>query len=251
MARPTSSAVPGGTITVSDTVNGVTNPSFATGTLVASTGTSEYNYYTFNVTFTNLTSAAQQQTIAASYSGDLNNAPSSGITTLTVASGAIYYSSNYTSVQAAIDAAPPDSTVIIAPGFYNASLIVNKPLTIIGEKDVPVFGGGASGIYLTLLSGASGSTVMGIEITNFNEGILVSNASNCRIYSNIMTSIGSNGILLEGNNARNDVIYNNIFQDVPTPINLTASGSGNTIYGNIITSQASVTLNVGADGNSI
>jgi hypothetical protein len=191
-------------------------------------------------------------TIAACYSGDSNNAPSSGSTTLTVTSGgSVYYSSNYTSVQAAIDAAPPGTTVIVVPSFYSESLTLNKTLTIVGEKDPPVFSGGASGIYLTLLSGASGSTVTGIEITNFNEGILVSNASNCRIYSNIMTSIGSNGILLEGNNTTNNLIYGNIFQDVPTPINLTASAGNNTIYGNIISSQATVTLNVEADGNSI
>jgi parallel beta-helix repeat protein len=191
-------------------------------------------------------------TIAAYYSGDSNNAPSSGSTSLTVTSGGpIYYSQNYTSVQAAIDAAAPGATVIIAPGFYTESLIVDKPLTIIGEKDPPVFGGGASSIYLTLLSGASGSTVTGIELTNWPEGILVDNASNCRIYSNIMASLGSSGIVLEGSNATNNVIFNNIFQDTPTPINLTASAGNNTIYGNIITSQTSVALSIGGDGNGV
>jgi len=72
-------------------------------------------------------------TIAAYYGGDSNNAPSSGSFILTVtSSGAVYYSSNYSSVQAAIDAAPPGATVIIAPGFYSESLVFNKALTIIG-----------------------------------------------------------------------------------------------------------------------
>jgi hypothetical protein len=191
-------------------------------------------------------------TIAASYSGDSNNTPSSGSTSLTVtSSGPVYYSQNYTSVQAAINAAPSGANVIIAPGFYGESLTINKTLTIIGEKDPPVYGGGASSIYLTLGSGASGSTVTGIEITNVPEGILVDNASNCRIYGNIMASIGSSGIVLEGNNATDNIIFDNIFQDTPTPINLTASASGNIIYGNIITSQTSVTLNIGADGNVV
>jgi hypothetical protein len=191
-------------------------------------------------------------TIAASYSGDSNNAPSSGSTSLTVTSGGpVYYSANYTSVQAAFDAAPSGATVIIAPGFYTESLIVDKPFTIIGEKDPPVFGGGASGIYLTLMSGASGSNVTGIEITNYDAGILVVNASNCRIYSNIMASMGSSGIVLEGSNATHNVIFSNIFQDVPTPINLTTSADNNTIYGNIISSQATLTLNLGANGNSV
>jgi nitrous oxidase accessory protein NosD len=191
-------------------------------------------------------------TIAAYYGGDSNNAPSSGSTTLTVTSGGpVYYSENYSSVQAAVNAAPPGATVVIAPGLNSESLTVNKKLTIIGEKDPPIFSGRASGTCLTLLSGASGSTVTGIVITNYNEGILVVNASDCQIYCNIMASMGDSGIVLEGSDATGNGIYNNVFQDTPTPINLTASAVGNTISGNMISSQATVTLNVGADDNRV
>jgi hypothetical protein len=241
-------------VTCTATVTG-SNP---TGTITWSTSSSTGNFSQPVCTLSNGTCSTTyvdsdpgSVTIAACYSGDSNNAPNSGSATLTVTSGPVYYSSNYTSVQAATDAASLDSTVIVAPGFYTESLTLNKTLTIIGKKDPPVFGGGASGIYLTLLSGASGSIITGLEITNFNEGILVSNASNCRIYSNIMASMGSSGIVIEGNNATNDVIYNNIFQDTPTPINITASAANNTIHDNIISSQSIVTLNIGADGNSV
>jgi parallel beta-helix repeat protein len=241
-------------VTCTATVTG-SNP---TGTITWSTSSSTGNFSQPVCTLSNGTCSTTyvdsdpgSVTIAACYSGDSNNAPNSGSTTLTVTSGPVYYSSNYTSVQAATDAAPLGSTVIVAPGFYTESLTLNKTLTIIGEKDPPVFGGGASGIYLTLLSGASGSIITGLEITNFNEGILVSNASNCRIYSNIMASMGSSGIVIEGSDATNNVIFDNIFQDTPTPINMTASADSNTIYSNIITSQAPVTLNVMADGNSV
>jgi len=231
---------PTGTVTWSTSSIG---GSFSQSVCTLSSGTCSTTY------FDNFTGSV---TIAAYYSGDPNNPPSSGSTTLAVTSGgSVYYSANYISVQASIDAAPPGATVIIAPGFYSESLTINKPLTIIGEKDPPVFGGGASGIYLTLLSGASGSNVTGLEITNYDEGILVDNASNCRIYGNIMASMGSSGIVIEGSDATNNVIFDNIFQDTPTPINLTASADSNTIYSNIITSQAAVTLNVMADGNSV
>jgi parallel beta-helix repeat protein len=231
---------PTGTVTWSTSSIG---GSFSQSVCTLSSGTCSTTY------FDNFTGSV---TIAAYYSGDPNNPPSSGSTTLTVTSGgSVYYSANYISVQASIDAAPPGATVIIAPGFYSESLTINKPLTIIGEKDPPVFGGGASGIYLTLLSGASGSIITGLEITNFNEGILVSNASNCRIYSNIMASMGSSGIVIEGSDATNNVIFDNIFQDTPTPINITASAANNTIHDNIISSQSIVTLNIGADGNSV
>ncbi len=72
----TTSAVPSGTISVADTLDGVTT-TLATGTLVASTGTNQYNYYTFNVTFTDTTASTQQHTLAASYSGDANYAAGS------------------------------------------------------------------------------------------------------------------------------------------------------------------------------
>jgi hypothetical protein len=245
----------GGNVTCTATVQG----SDPTGTVTWSTSSSTGNFSQSICTLSNGTCSttyidnlAGSETIAASYSGDSNNMPSSGSATLTVTSvGPVYYSANYASVQAAIDAAPSGATVIIAPGFCTEHLTINKPLTIIGEKDPPVFGGGASAIYLTLLSGASGSTVTGIEITNFPEGILVDNASHVSIYGNIMASIGSSGIVLEGSNATNNVIYGNIFQDTPTPINVTASAGNNTIYGNIITSQTNVTLSIGADGNSV
>jgi len=191
-------------------------------------------------------------TIAASYSGDSNNVPSSGSTILTVTSGGpVYYSENYTSVQAAIDAAPLGATVIIAPGFYSESLTVNKTLTIIGEKDPPIFSGGGSGVCITLLSGASGSIVTGIVITIFKMGISVVNAGDCGIYCNIFDSLGDCGIVVEGSDATNNAIYNNLFQDTPTPIKLTTSTVGNTVYGNMINSQATVTLNVGATGNKV
>jgi hypothetical protein len=123
-------------------------------------------------------------------------------------------------------------------------------LTIIGERDQPVFGGGGSGIYLTVLSGAPGAIVTGFDITNYDEGILVY-AGNCKIYSNSMSSMGEEGIVLDGSNATGDVIYDNAFQDTPTPISLTTSAAGNTIYGNIINSQAAVNLNVEANDNSV
>jgi nitrous oxidase accessory protein NosD len=169
---------------------------------------------------------------------------------MVISNGSAYHSENFSSVQAAINAATPGSNVIVAPGTYNEYLTLNKTLTIIGESDSPEFGGGGSGIYLTVLSGASGSIVTGFEITSYDEGILVY-AANCRIYGNSMSSMGEAGIVLEGDSATGNVVYDDSFQDTPTPINLTSSASGNSIYDNIISSQATVTLSIGANGNSI
>ncbi len=91
----------------------------------------------------------------------------------------------------------------------------------------------------------------GIVITSFNEGVSVVNASNCGIYCNIFASLGDTGIMIEGSTATNNAIYNNLFQDTPTPIELATSTVGNTVHDNMINSQATVTLNVGASGNMV
>jgi hypothetical protein len=245
----------GSSVTCTATVS----PPNATGTITWSTSSSTGS---FNSSICTLSSGSCSTTyadtspgsvtIAASYSGDSDKAPSSGSSTLIVtSSGPVYYSENYTSVQAAISAAPSEATVIVAAGFYSGCLSLNETLTIIGEKDAPVFSGGGSGVYLTLWPGASGSIVAGMEVTDYNDGLLIINASNCRVYDNIMSSIGSNGIVLEGESAVGNLIYCNVFQDTPTPINLTASATSDTIYDNIISSQSTLILNIGASGNSV
>jgi parallel beta-helix repeat protein len=245
----------GSPVTCTATVSGVN----ATGTITWSTSSSTGSFSAPVCTLSSAGSCSTTYvdgcpgsvTIAAYYSGDSYNLPSSGSTTLIVISNAsVYYSANFSSVQDAIDAATPGSNVIVAPGTYHGCLILNKTLTIIGERDTPGWGGGGSGIYLTVLSGASGSIVTGVQITSYDEGILVY-AGNCRIYGNSMSSMGEAGIVLEGSNATGNIIYDNSFQDTPTPINLTASAGGNSVYDNIISSQATVTLSVGANGNSI
>jgi len=190
-------------------------------------------------------------TIAASYSGDSNNTPSSGTFTLTVMpSGPVYYSNNYASVQAAIDAAPTGATVIVTAGFYSESLIVNKPLTIIGEKDPPLFSGGGSGIAITLLAGGSGSIISGIMMTSWDVGILVNDASGCRIYDNIMSLMKSNGVVLQGANAVNNQVYGNIFQQDNVAVDLTSSASNITVSQNIV-SLSTTALKVETSDNTI
>jgi len=154
-------------------------------------------------------------------------------------------------IQEAIDEASAGATLIIAPGVYYESLVIDKPLTLLGEKgSSPIFSGGGSGIFATLLSGASGSTIAGIVITSWDQGILINDASNCKIYDNIMSEMGSSGIGIEGNNAINNLIYSNIFQDNNVAINLIASSTTNTIYKNIITSNT-VGLSLQSSGNII
>ena len=165
--------------------------------------------------------------------------------------GNVVRTEDYKTIQEAINAAPAGATVIIAPGVYHESIVINKTLTIIGlPGSSPIFSGGGSGIAITLLPGASGSIIAGIVITHWDQGILVVDATNCKIYDNIMSLMNYNGITLEGNNAANNLIYSNIFQDNTIAINLTASSTNNTIYKNIISSN-NIGFNLESGGNVI
>jgi peptide/nickel transport system substrate-binding protein len=165
--------------------------------------------------------------------------------------GNVVRSEDYPTVQAAINAAPAGATVIIAPGIYHESIVINKTLTIIGlPGSAPTFSGGGSGIAITLLPGASGSVIAGIVITHWDQGILIVGATNVKIYDNVMSLMNCNGITLEGNNAANNLIYSNIFQENTVAVNLTASSTSNTIYKNIITSN-NIGLSLESNGHVI
>jgi parallel beta-helix repeat protein len=119
-----------------------------------------------------------------------------------------YPEDGYPTLQAAINAASPGTTISVALGTYHESIVINKPLTLIGRMGSdPIFEGGGSGIAITLLPGASGSTISGILITNWAQGIVMVSASSCKI-------------------------YDNIFQKNNVAINLTESSTGNVIYHN-------------------
>jgi len=157
----------------------------------------------------------------------------------------------YSTVTEAIREAAAGATIWVDPGIYYESLVINKPLTIIGKPgSSPTFVGGGSGIAFNILSNASGSIIAGIVITNYAQGIFIDGASNCKIYDNIMTLNVNSGIA-EGNSAANNFIYSNIFQQNPgVAINLTQYSAGNTIYSNTFILN-SIGLNIESGGNTI
>ena len=125
---------------------------------------------------------------------------------------------DFPTVQEAVYAAESGATIIVAPGIYYESVVINQSVTIIGlPGSEPIFDGGGSGIAYTI-TGTSKVTITGIVITNWNQAIYIEDSSNCEIYYNIMTS---NYIA----------------------INLTDSSISNTIYGNTI-SQNEIGINV-------
>jgi len=159
---------------------------------------------------------------------------------------------DYPTVHQAIDAATPGATIIIEPGVYRESIVINKTLTILGKKGSGTeFAGSGSGIAITITgSAASGTIVANIMISTFAQGIVIDNSRDCRIYSNIFSSMSASGIALKGSNAANNLIYSNIFQSNYIGIYLNESSTGNTIFSNTISLNA-IGLKLESTGNTI
>ncbi len=166
---------------------------------------------------------------------------------------------DFTSIQAAIDAAIPGGTVYVYAGAYSENVVVNKQLTLEGEgadvvtvtnctSDSPVFNVTAdyvniSGFTVTGATGYyAGIYLGGVEHCNISsnnvlincEGICLYHSDNNTIIdNNASSSVGcGSGILLRSSDS-NCIINNNASNNEYPGIYLVASGS-NTITGNTL-----------------
>jgi hypothetical protein len=158
----------------------------------------------------------------------------------------------YATIQAAINAASPGATISVAVGvYYNVNLVINKPITLLGRLGCdPVFDGGGAGIAVVFASGSSGSIIAGINITDYQQGVLVTNSSSCKIYDDIMSTMVYSGVALHGSSTVGNTISSNILQEDGIAVDLSESCTSNTVYENII-SQNNVGLQLKTSGNVI
>ena len=72
---------------------------------------------------------------------------------------------NYSSIQGAMNNATQGDTIFVYPGVYHESIIVQKPLILIGENSTTtIIDGGGTGYVVTLAAGHS--TISGFTITH-------------------------------------------------------------------------------------
>lgn len=117
------------------------------------------------------------------------------------------------SIARAIAAAAPGSTVVIPAGLYPEQVVVDKPLTLVGQ-DWPVIDGGGAGDVVTI--SADNVTLRGFVVRG----------------SNLEPSAEPAGIRVRGNNA---VVEGNRLERVLYGISL-QQGGGNTVRDNTISS---------------
>ncbi|MEA3434405.1 MAG: nitrous oxide reductase family maturation protein NosD, partial [Campylobacterota bacterium] len=89
-------------------------------------------------------------------------------------------------LQKAIDSAPEGAILKLPAGVYKGSIIINKPLTIIGKEDGVIIDGEGTGTVIAIKS--SYVTLKNIRVTNsgslhhqLDAGITVENAKQCEI----------------------------------------------------------------------
>jgi parallel beta-helix repeat protein len=146
---------------------------------------------------------------------------------------------DYSTIHEAINAATPGDTIAIAPVTYHESLIIDKPLTIFGRKGSrPIFDGGGSGTAITISGpGGSGSIVTYVELVNWDNGVVITNSSDCKVYDVIILNCGLIAIDLKESSTNNS-IYNNTMISNANGVRIYTS-SRNTVSGNEITESQS------------
>lgn len=101
----------------------------------------------------------------------------------------------------AIAAATDGDVVKLSNNIYNTDgIIIDKDITIKGQKNSVIDGDGTSESILYLTSDASGATIQDVEITNGNNGIFADGAANLTLKNLDINNIGIDQIIRNGPN---------------------------------------------------
>ena len=127
-------------------------------------------------------------------------------------------------IQAAIDSASANSTILVSPGVYPERLLINKPIRVIGaSRSDTIIDGGGLGTVIDVNS--SNVEISGFTIRNalsYEQGIYLSTVSHVNITNNIINAVSNgDGVSLDGSN--NDTITGNMFSGNLYAINATNS----------------------------
>lgn len=98
-------------------------------------------------------------------------------------------------ITAALGAASPGDTILVAPGTYKEDVVITKPIALLGSYRSSIIdaSGLANGIFVNGMAappkiGISNVTISGFTVRNANfEGILIANATDVLLTGNLVT----------------------------------------------------------------
>jgi nitrous oxidase accessory protein NosD len=98
-------------------------------------------------------------------------------------------------INAAVGAASPGDTILVAPGTYKEDVVITRPVALLGSYRASVIdaSGLANGIFVNGMSaapkiGITNVTISGFTVRNANfEGILIANATDVSLTGNLVT----------------------------------------------------------------
>jgi parallel beta-helix repeat protein len=139
-------------------------------------------------------------------------------------SSVIRVPADYSTIQAAVNAASPGDVVIVGAGVYHENLIVNESVTIIGiDERMTVIEGKNNGIAVSV--SADNVLISGFTVRNGTGGIRLTDCSNVTVSGNIITMNWNYGLALK--NSHNIAIIGNIIPRViPTQGVVAGDGIG-------------------------
>src|ERR687885_1288135 len=126
---------------------------------------------------------------------------------------------DFTTIQAAVTAASPGTTILVCPGTYQESVTITKNDLRIRAKGAP----GTvvlDGLAQTLLAGfyvqnASGNLISGFRMQNFHEAsVLLDNGDGNRIRQNVATGAHHDGIELRLGSSGNQIEHNRVIDNL-------------------------------------
>jgi parallel beta-helix repeat protein len=168
---------------------------------------------------------------------------------------------DFTTIQAAVDAASPGTTILVCAGTYQESVTITKNDLRIRAKGAP---GSVvlDGMAETLLAGfyiqnASGNLISGFRIQNFHEaGILLDNGDGNRIRKNVATGAHHDGIELRlgssGNRIEHNLVIDNLASNACGIQIRDAGSTGNVVRHNkTINNNWGIRVGLGATNNVV